>query len=202
MTAKSEFRYFILFKPYGILCQFTPDHPGQQTLADLYQFPREVYSVGRLDMDSEGLLILTDDSALNTKILAPDSKMPKTYWAQVEGTPEDKTFKPLRQGMTVRIRQKKVKLEPAQARILEEAPILPERDSAIRVRHSVPDTWVEVIVTEGKNRQVRRMLANLGHPVLRLIRVGIGHLNIGDLKPGEVKEMTGEEINKILFPEG
>lgn len=191
---ENEHRYFLLNKPYGVVSQFTPEYPGQRTLADLYAFPRDVYPVGRLDQDSEGLLILTNDSSMNTRILDPDAKLQKWYWAQVEGQPEEKHVQPLRTGLTIRIRQKKVALLPVTIKLLEAPPELPERDPPIRHRNSIPDSWVEVGLTEGKNRQVRRMMAAVGFPVLRIFRLGIGHINISTWKPGQVEEWTREQI--------
>jgi 23S rRNA pseudouridine2457 synthase len=196
---ENQYRYFLLNKPYGVVSQFTPEYPGQQTLADLFDFPRDVYPVGRLDQDSEGLLILTNDSSMNTRILDPEVKLQKWYWAQVEGQPEEKNIQPLRTGLTIRIRQKKVPLLPVSIQIMEVPPPLPERNPPIRQRASIPDSWVEVGLTEGKNRQVRRMMAAVGYPVLRIFRLGIGQINISTWKPGQVQEWTRDQIIQGLW---
>jgi 23S rRNA pseudouridine2457 synthase len=186
--AAVSFRYFILYKPFDVLSQFTPDAPGDRTLADLgFAFPPDVYPVGRLDRDSEGLLLLTNDNALKTRYLDPKHKVPKTYWAQVEGTPTPEAIAQLAKGVTIRINGKEHRTAPAQVRLLPEAPALPEREPPIRFRKSIPTAWIELRITEGKNRQVRRMTAAAGFPTLRLVRVAIGSLQLGDLNPGEVR---------------
>jgi 23S rRNA pseudouridine2457 synthase len=180
----------MVYKPFGVLSQFTPDHPGQGTLADLYPFPPDVYPVGRLDQDSEGLLLVTNDNLFKTILLSPSSKLPKRYWAQVEGKAEPAALISLSQGMSLRIKGKDQCMAPARAQCLDPAPALPPREPPVRYRRSVPDSWVEIILTEGKNRQVRRMLAAIGYPVLRLVRVAIGGLSLGDMVPGEAREIS------------
>lgn len=185
--------YFFLYKPYGMLSQFTPDHEGQLTLNELeYNLPKEVYPVGRLDSDSEGLLLLTDDKSLNAKLLNPRNHLPKTYWVQVEGIPAESDLDRLRRGVDIRIKKKQHRTRPAKVVLLNGEPLLPPRIPPIRFRKSVPEAWLEITLTEGKNRQVRRMCAAIGFPVLRLIRAGIGNyrLNEGELAgmhPGEVR---------------
>ncbi|WP_243647852.1 pseudouridine synthase [Flaviaesturariibacter flavus] len=182
------FRYFILYKPFDVLSQFTPDAPGDRTLADLgFSFPPDVYPVGRLDRDSEGLLLLTNDNALKTRYLEPKFKLPKTYWAQVEGLPTAEAIARLAAGVTIRINGKEHRTAPARVRLLEAEPRLPERNPPIRYRKSIPTAWIELTITEGKNRQVRRMTAAAGLPTLRLVRVAIGSVRLGDLAPGEVR---------------
>jgi len=196
---RGPFRYFVVYKPFGLLSQFTPDHPGQRTLADLFRFPPDVYPVGRLDQDSEGLLLVTDDNQFKTRLLDPESKLPKRYWAQVEGLATPDLLKPASEGMSLRIRGKDLRLAPARAQCLDHAPALPPREPPVRFRKTVPDSWVEITITEGKNRQVRKMLAALGFPVLRLVRVAIGGLTLSDLLPGEVREIQdpGPSIHQL-----
>ncbi|MFN3314182.1 MAG: rRNA large subunit pseudouridine synthase E [Hyphomonas sp.] len=170
----------ILFnKPYGILCQFTPDGSGRPTLADFISQP-DVYPAGRLDHDSEGLLILTDDGRQQARITEPRHKLPKTYWAQVEGEPDAAALQALQQGVEL----KDGLTRPARARLIPEPDALWPRDPPIRVRKSVPDSWLELTLTEGRNRQVRRMTAAIGHPTLRLIRARIGDWTLDGLAPG------------------
>lgn len=186
------YRYFVVYKPYGMLSQFSREHEGQSVLADLhYDFPGDVYPVGRLDADSEGLLLLTNDKTLNARLLHPRYQHVRTYWVQVEGIPEEKDLLPMRQGMELRIDGKFFRTRPALVDLLPVPPDLPERYPPVRYRKTVPDTWLSVTLTEGKNRQVRRMCAAAGYPVLRLVRVQIGSViwgtaPIGSLQPGQV----------------
>jgi len=172
----------ILFnKPFGVLSQFTDkgtEGSPRPTLSNYINVPG-VYPAGRLDRDSEGLMVLTSDGKLQAKIAHPKYKAPKTYWAQVEGTVTDDALEKLRQGVTL----KDGPTNPAKARSMA-PPDIWERDPPIRVRKSVPDSWVELTLTEGRNRQVRRMTAHVGFPTLRLIRVQIGGWTLGDLRPG------------------
>ncbi|MBK9338648.1 MAG: pseudouridine synthase [Lewinellaceae bacterium] len=189
--------HFLLFKPYGMLSQFTPEQAGQITLADLdFDFPKDVYPVGRLDADSEGLLLLTDDKALNFKLLNPGSHFPKTYLAQVEGVPAEQDLDALRRGVDIKINGKTHRTRPAAVRLLDGAPDLPPRVPPIRFRKSVPDCWLEIVLTEGKNRQVRRMCAAVGFPVLRLVRTGLGHWRAG---AGELAGMAPGEVRVVRF---
>jgi len=170
----------ILFnKPYGVLCQFSADGSGRPVLADFITEPG-VYPAGRLDHDSEGLLILTDDGRQQARITEPRHKLPKTYWAQVEGVPGEAALEALRKGIEL----KDGLTRPARARLIPEPDGLWPRDPPIRVRKSVPDSWLELTLTEGRNRQVRRMTAAIGHPTLRLIRARIGDWTLTGLAPG------------------
>lgn len=191
-------RYFVVFKPYGVLSQFTREAPQHRTLADLADFPPEVYPVGRLDQDSEGLLILTNDKRLTDRLLRPQNGHPRTYWVQVEGIPTPAAIVQLRTGVDIRIQQKNHRTRPAQVERIS-SPTLPERNPPIRVRQSIPDSWISLTLTEGKNRQVRRMCAAVGFPVLRLVRSGIGQLTLGNLQPGDVQEWRGEELRRTLL---
>ena len=165
-------------KPYGVLSQFT-DAEGRPTLADYIDRPG-VYPAGRLDFDSEGLLLLTDDGALQARIASPKDKMPKTYWVQVEGDIGAEALDLLARGVQLRDGATR----PARARRIE-PPALWPRVPAVRVRQSIPTSWIELVITEGRNRQVRRMTAAVGFPTLRLVRVAIGPWRLGDLGPGQ-----------------
>ncbi|WOX05665.1 rRNA large subunit pseudouridine synthase E [Microbulbifer pacificus] len=176
----------ILFnKPYGVLCQFT-DPEGRPTLADYINKPG-VYAAGRLDYDSEGLLLLTDDGRLQHQIAHPDNKQPKVYWAQVEGEVTEEALYMLRHGVDL----KDGRTAPAKARIIVEPEMdLWPRTPPIRERKSIPTSWIELTITEGRNRQVRRMTAAVGHPTLRLIRRSIGNWSLDGLQPGEQRTET------------
>lgn len=181
-------------KPYGMLCQFTPDQEGQLTLAQA-DFPKEIYPIGRLDLDSEGLLLLSDEPGLNTRLLDPKHGHPRTYHAQVEGEVTDAALEKLRGG-GIRI-QDHLTL-PSRAHRVD--PAHPDRDPPIRHRAAIPTSWVELSLTEGKNRQVRRMTAAVGFPTLRLIRVAIGGLTLADLglPPGHWRALTAAERALVL----
>lgn len=176
-------RYFLLFKPYGTLCQFT-DEGGRPTLKDLFPIP-DMYPCGRLDTDSEGLLILSNDGVFQARIASPAAKLWKTYRVQVEGIPSPEDLDRFCQGVVI---EGKITL-PARARILDAPPSLPDRTPPIRVRKTVPDTWIEVQLREGRNRQVRKMTAAIGHPTLRLVRAAIGDFSLDGLAPGEWREI-------------
>ena len=167
-------------KPFGVLSQFTVEHPGQRTLAE-FGFPKNVYPIGRLDADSEGLLLLSDEPELNQRLLHPRHAHEREYWAQVECVPAAEALKRLEQGVIVRGR----KNLPCRAWLLEPQPEIPPREPPIRFRKNVPTAWIGLELIEGKNRQVRRMTAAIGHPTLRLIRVRIGSLCLGNLAAGE-----------------
>lgn len=174
----------ILFnKPYGVVCQFSP-HAKHPTLGD-YIPVSGVYAAGRLDTDSEGLLILTDDGQLQHRLSAPEHKQRKVYWVQVEGAPSDAALDPLRRSMDLG----DFVARPAQVRLMAEPEGLWPRHPPIRERRAIPTAWLEIIVSEGKNRQVRRMTAKAGFPTLRLIRHAIGDYTLGALSPGEYQEL-------------
>lgn len=172
-------RLLCFHKPYGVLSQFTPEGKWQG-LKDWIDVPG-VYVAGRLDADSEGLLLLTNDGQLQAHIADPRHKMEKTYWVQVEGIPDEAALQRLRDGVELN----DGKTLPAKVRLIEPQPRMWERKPPIRVRQSVPDCWIELIIREGRNRQVRRMTAAIGHPTLRLVRVAIGPYSIEGLEPGQ-----------------
>jgi 23S rRNA pseudouridine2457 synthase len=171
-------------KPFGVLCQFTDrSDPPRPTLAG-FGMPAEVYAAGRLDHDSEGLLLLTDDGGLAHRITDPQHKLEKTYQVQVEGDPMPEQVEALCRG----VRLNDGPTRPARVRRIE-APALWPRDPPVRFRKTVPDAWLEIAIREGRNRQVRRMTAAVGLPTLRLVRVAIGSWHLGDLQPGQWREL-------------
>ena len=191
-------KYYLIHKPYGMLSQFSREVESHITLADLdYAFDKDIYPVGRLDKDSEGLLILTNDKKLTDKLLNPKNKHIRSYWVQVEGIPSAEALQKLQRGVEIKIKKKIHKCLPLQAKIIEEAPA-EERDPPVRFRKEIPTTWLNLKLTEGKNRQVRRMTAKAGHPTLRLLRNSIENLQLGDLRSGEVKEIGAKEIYQLL----
>lgn len=184
-------RLLLLNKPYGVICQFSPsgDNPTLKSLVDV----PGVYPAGRLDTDSEGLLLLTDDGVLQARIADPRFKLEKTYWAQVEGAPTAADLAPARKGLDLG----DFVTAPAQMNIIPEPAGLWPRDPPIRFRQSIPTTWVEVRIHEGKNRQVRRMTAKLGFPTLRLIRAAIGPWRLGGLAPGTWREGDADQLPAV-----
>ncbi len=213
-------------KPYGVLSQFTPDGSPNRTLAD-FNFPKDVYAIGRLDADSEGLLLFTDEPGLNTRLLHPRNAHGREYWAQVEHIPTPEGLAQLSRGLVIQGH----KTLPCRAWLLEPQPIvmagddvrshtlagpstlsasdgeragmrgvsiIPQRIPPIRVRKNIPDYWIALELVEGKNRQVRRMTAAIGHPTLRLLRVRIGQFTLGDLPSGEWRELSADERQLVL----
>jgi len=175
-------------KPFNVLTKFT-DTEGRVTLADYIKLAG-VYPAGRLDRDSEGLLLLTDDGKLQHRLSDPRHRLPKTYWVQVEGVPDESALGALRSGVTIQRRR----TQPASARSMHEPQLWP-RDPPIRVRQNIPTSWIELTLTEGRNRQVRHMTAAVGHPTLRLIRSAIGPWRLDGLRPGEWRDAP---INPLL----
>ena len=171
-------------KPYTVLSRFTPENPGQRTLAE-FGFPKNVYPIGRLDADSEGLLLLSDEPDLNQRLLHPRNAHEREYWAQVERIPTADALEKLQRGLIIQGR----KTLPCHAWLLDPQPEVPPRDPPIRFRKSIPDCWIGLELVEGKNRQVRRMTAAINHPTLRLIRVRIGGLRLEDLPAGKWKQL-------------
>jgi 23S rRNA pseudouridine2457 synthase len=181
-------RYLLLHKPYGVLCAFT-DPEGRPTLTDYIDVPG-IYAAGRLDLDSEGLLLLTSDGWLIHRLGHPRYRHPKTYLVQVERIPESGALQALRQGVVIKGRM----TARARVQLLGSVPDLPPRSKPVRYRKTVPTAWLRLVLTEGRKRQVRRMTAAVGHPTLRLVRVGIGPLELGNLAPGDCRELEAEEL--------
>lgn len=189
--------YFATYKPFDMLCQFTKEG-NHTTLADLYfNFPKDVYPLGRLDTDSEGLLILSNDKRLNHLLLDPIHKHQRIYYAQVEGTPTPEKLNELAKGLTININGQNYRTQPCVAEIID-TPLLPERNPPIRYRKNVPTAWIKLKLTEGKNRQVRKMTAKIGYPTLRLVRVAIEGVTINQLNNGEVVEFDKKTIYSLL----
>ncbi len=180
-------------KPFGVLSQFTPDGSPNRPLAE-FNFPPGVYPIGRLDADSEGLLLLSDEAALNARLLHPSRGHGRVYWVQVERVPSADALAQLERGVLVQGRR----TLPCRAWVIEPQPQIPPRDPPIRFRKNVPDCWVALELTEGKNRQVRRMTAAVGHPTLRLMRRRIGAFEPEDLAPGQWRKLNDAERRAVL----
>ncbi len=180
-------------KPFGVLCQFTPDQPGQRTLAG-FGMPAGVYPVGRLDLDSEGMLLLSDEAGFNHRLLDPQGAHPRTYWAQVEGIPSPEALARLACGG---LEIQGYRTRPCGLRLMDAAPAVPPRNPPIRFRKAIPTSWLELRLIEGKNRQVRRMTAAVGFPTLRLIRVAIGGLSGDGLGEGCWVVLDAAAIQRI-----
>jgi 23S rRNA pseudouridine2457 synthase len=185
-------RYIIFHKPYGVLSQFTQESPKHITLKEYIDVP-DVYAVGRLDWDSEGLLLLTNDGQLQHRLAHPRFGHQRTYWAQVERIPDLDAINKLQSGVEIQ----DYRTRPAQVRLLLEEPSVVQRIPPIRFRKSIPTAWLEMTLTEGKNRQVRRMTATVGFPTLRLIRISIGNIQLDDLSPGQWRELTSLEVTRL-----
>ncbi len=189
------YRYLLFYKPYGVLSQFTDsssDAAKRPTLKDWVPVS-SVYPVGRLDLDSEGLMLLTDDGLLQHRLSDPRFSHPRTYWVQVERIPDEEALRQLREGVII----ENYLTRPALVKVLPAEPSLPPRNPPIRFRKNIPTAWLEMTLTEGRNRQVRRMTAAVGFPTLRLVRVAIGHLGADGLEPGEWRDLTPDEL-KLL----
>ncbi|MDB6067634.1 MAG: pseudouridine synthase [Pedosphaera sp.] len=184
-------------KPYGVISQFTTDGSANRTLAE-FGFPKGVYAIGRLDADSEGLILLSDEAALNQTLLHPTKGHQRIYWVQVENVPTPESLKQLEKGVVVQGR----KTLPCKAWLLEPQPTVEAREKPIRERKSIPTAWVGMELVEGKNRQVRRMTAAVGHPTLRLLRVRIGRLELGTLAAGKWKTLTPAERALVMGERG
>lgn len=188
LPALPMLRYFLFHKPYGVLSQFTPED-GARSLAE-FGLPKGVYPAGRLDKDSEGLLLLTDDGPLIERLLNPRNEKPKTYWALVERIPTEESLQRMRAGLRIEDYQTK----PCAVRLLDPQPDVPPREPPVRLRKSVQDVWLEVQLIEGKNRQLRKMTAAIGHPTLRLVRQGMANLRLQGMAPGEWREIERGDI--------
>jgi len=185
-----ENRYLLFFKPFDVLSQFTDEKATHRLTLKHFISVADVYPVGRLDRDSEGLLLLTNDGGVQHQLIDPKFSHPRTYWVQVERIPDEAALQKLRSG----VRIQDYKTRSAKVRLLEGEPDLPPRDPPIRFRKTVPAAWIEMTLTEGKNRQVRRMTAAVGFPTLRLVRVAIGQLQLQGLQPGEWRDLTAQEL--------
>ncbi|MBO9566481.1 MAG: pseudouridine synthase [Niastella sp.] len=206
--------YFIIYKPFQVLSQFTSEG-GKRTLKDYFAVPTDVYAVGRLDYDSEGLLLLTNDKQLNHRLLDPRFAHEREYWVQVEGDLKSHEFsaesqesgeeggqsaiQQLEQGVMIAVDGKSYRTKPCRAMVFDEPPAVPERNPPIRYRKNVPDSWLKLVLTEGKNRQVRKMTAQVGFPTLRLIRYRIEQLTIEGLQPGDMQILTRSAVYSGLF---
>ncbi len=190
--------YFLIYKPYQVLSQFSPQE-GKQTLADFFTVPKDVYPVGRLDYDSEGLLLLTNDKLLNNRLLNPKFAHQREYWVQVDGAIGFEAINKIQKGVTINIDGKDYATKPCIAALFEKDPELPERNPPIRFRKEIPAPWIRMILTEGKNRQVRKMTANVGFPTLRLVRYRIEELVLDSLQPGNMIQLSQTEIYQKLF---
>jgi len=195
MSRRNKLCYYVIYKPYKILSQFSNENenPG---LGSLYDLPKDVYPVGRLDLDSEGLLILTNDKALNNRLLNPTNNHKRTYWVEVEGVPEKGSMEKFSRGLEINLKGKKHQTKKSTIRLIK--PDIIDRNPPVNIKKHPIRSWVEVILTEGKNRQVRRMTAAIGHPTLRLIRVAIEGLDLAPLKSGEMKQVNKNVLYEKL----
>jgi 23S rRNA pseudouridine2457 synthase len=190
--------YCIIYKPFNVLSQFT-SQDGKQTLKDHFDVPNDVYAVGRLDYDSEGLLILTNDKKLNHALLNPLHAHEREYWVQVDGSITKKAIELLQTGVFISIDGKKYPTKKCSAAIFDQPPVVPERDPPVRFRKNIPTSWIKIKLTEGKNRQVRKMTAAVGFPTLRLIRQRIEGCSLDGLQPGEMRMLEEKEIYLLLL---
>lgn len=192
-----EYKYFIANKPFNTLCQFSGSE-GKSTLKDFFNFDKDVYPLGRLDYDSEGLLIFTNDNYLKTQLLNPENERNKTYLVQVEGEMTESAILELKNGVIINVNGNQYKTKPAKAELINNLLEIPERVPPIRFRKNINTSWLKITITEGKNRQIRKMAAKVGFPTLRLIRISIEGIELGNLKPGEVKMMSRKKIYEKL----
>ena len=190
--------YYLIYKPYQVLSQFTSSD-GKLCLKDILRVPKDVYPVGRLDYDSEGLLLLTNDTSINHQLLHPKFAHARTYWVQVDGTITNDAVESLSKGVTISVDGKTYETKKAVLKILSDGLVVPERNPPIRVRKSIPTSWVSIQLTEGKNRQVRKMFASVGFPVVRLIRSQIGQFSIAQMQPSDCLSLSFEEVQNALF---
>jgi 23S rRNA pseudouridine2457 synthase len=190
--------YYLIYKPYQVLSQFTSTD-GKLCLKDILNVPKDVYPVGRLDYDSEGLLLLTNDTSINHQLLHPKFAHARMYWVQVDGLITNDAIETLSKGVTISVDGKTYATKKAVLKILPDDLVIPERNPPIRVRKSIPTSWVSIQLTEGKNRQVRKMFASVGFPVVRLIRSQIGQFSIAQMQPADCLSLSFEEVQNALF---
>jgi 23S rRNA pseudouridine2457 synthase len=191
-------RYFIIYKPYLVLSQFTTDSSKHRTLKDIFDVPSDVYAIGRLDNDSEGLLILSNDKDLNHRLLHPSFKHEREYWVQVDGAITSQAIHHIEKGVSINVDGRPYQTKPCKVKLLDEVNV-EERDPPIRFRKEIPTSWISIILTEGKNRQVKKMTASVGFPTLRLIRYRIEQINLTGMKPGDIIELSKRVTYKKLF---
>jgi 23S rRNA pseudouridine2457 synthase len=191
------YKYFIVYKPFNALSQFSSQE-NRQTLKDFFDTPKDVYPVGRLDHDSEGLLILTNDTSLNHRLLNPRFAHEREYYVQVEGRIDPSAIHRLQSGVDISLNGKIYRTLPCKAHSFSVPPPVPERNPPIRFRANIPTSWIKLILSEGKNRQVRKMTAQTGFPTLRLIRYRIEQLDLEGLQPGEMRELKKDELYRKL----
>jgi 23S rRNA pseudouridine2457 synthase len=189
-------KYYAIHKPYGMLSQFTPE-AGHRTISEVFAFPRDVYPVGRLDLDSEGLLLLTNDTALNKLLLDPANKKNKTYAVLTEGLPDGEAIKKLEAGVIINNKGVAYKTRPSKVQVLDLVKF-EERVPPVNYTKHHTHTWMQIIISEGKNRQVRKMFAAVGHPVLRLIRTAIEDLTLEDIGQGKFREYSRDACYRLL----
>lgn len=190
-------KYFIVYKPFNVLSQFSSTD-GKKTLKDFYDVPSNVYPIGRLDYDSEGLLILSDDKKLNQNLLDPLHEHEREYWVQVDGNISEDAMAKLQNGVSININGKMYDTKQCIVKKFSHPPNVSERNPPIRFRKSIPDSWIKIILKEGKNRQVRKMTAAVGFPTLRLIRYRIEKITLDDLVPAEMKIISKQELYNLL----
>jgi 23S rRNA pseudouridine2457 synthase len=199
-TEKNQalFKYYVFYKPYNVLNQFSKERPEHTTLADFLKVQNDVYPVGRLDKDSEGLLILTNDKALNARLLSPVKGHIRVYLVQVDGDITQQAVVKMSRGVDISLEKGMYHTRPCDVKKLPKEPVLPDRNPPVRFRKNIPTSWIRIELSEGKNRQVRKMCAAVGFPVLRLVRVQIEQLKIGKLEPGKSYELSREELFEKL----
>jgi len=191
--------YFLFYKPFQVLSQFSKVE-NKKTLADFFiNIPKDVYPVGRLDFDSEGLILLSNDKKISHQLLEPKFAHQRTYFVQVEGNIENGALVKLQKGVTISVDGKNYQTKKAIAKKLNDEPRLPERMPPIRFRKNIPTSWIALTLTEGKNRQVRKMTAAVGYPTLRLVRYSIGNINIDGWQSGEIRSITELEATQLLI---
>jgi len=190
--------YFLIYKPFQVLSQFTSTE-GKLCLKDILHVPTDVYPVGRLDYDSEGLLLITNDKSINQQLLDPLYAHQRTYWVQVDGAITDAALAQLSKGVSINVDGKIYQTKPAILENLPDTLAVPDRNPPIRYRKSIPTSWVAIQITEGKNRQVRKMFAQVGFPVLRLIRAKLGKYSIDTMQPGDCLSLTALEVQEGFF---
>ena len=190
--------YFLIYKPFQVLSQFTSTE-GKLCLKDILHVPTDVYPVGRLDYDSEGLLLITNDKSINQQLLDPLYAHQRTYWVQVDGAITEAALAQLSKGVSINVDGKLYQTKPAKLESLPDTIAVPERNPPIRFRKSIPTSWVAIQIIEGKNRQVRKMFAQVGFPVLRLIRAKLGKYSIDHMQPGDCLSLTALEVQEGFF---